>query len=259
MSSNRESSGMPQPLLSVAPGADPSFSASAIYQRPNLAPSICTIFSAWAIIEHQQDMLLVQITDGSSAAAISMFRSLRSDRAKQDALTAAAKVSLTQTQFSAFEVVMSVIRSSQKARNRFAHHVWGYCSELPDDILLTDPINAGNLMTHVTQMLHARKRNLPITFDPKSVGLDKARVIVYSKKDIDVIIQRLTEVSQVVLYFSALLSADNTERLAPKRDHHKSPGTVSFALRTLTGLRLFRQARHRIRDSRRNTQQTPNG
>jgi len=68
-------------------------------------------------------------------AAAAVFGSLRSSRAQQDALNAAAEVSLEKHDLELFAAHMARRSSLEKERNDLAHGCYGVCVQIPDHIV----------------------------------------------------------------------------------------------------------------------------
>lgn len=249
---------MPRPLSTLRPGVKWSTSINAIDEVPDLAPDICKLFAAWANVEHQLEMLFVEITGGSSRSVLAVFDSLESDRAKRDAIRAAAKIHLQRSDIIALETALKMVKTAGKARHRFAHHLWGAIDGMPKAISLTPPSAAAHLFREVRLAIYNARhtRNLePSKHLDEPHTIDK--VMVYTQDEICQCTQSLKECSDVLFNLQILIHARNnpfSEDIGfPKEGFpYGFPGTIGFARRQLMSSRLFRQVRRRTRDNLRN-------
>jgi hypothetical protein len=68
-----------------------------------------------------------------------MYSVLTAQRLQLKALDAAAKASLSSTDYEIFCAALSVADSTQTPRNQLAHWAWGGCRQKPDLLIVVDP------------------------------------------------------------------------------------------------------------------------
>jgi hypothetical protein len=111
-----------------------------------------------------------------------MYQALSGAEARRAALMAAAEARLSPDEIDLFRAVASVARQTSKRCNEFAHHMWGHSPDLPDALLLVDPIHFIELGVSAAIMprLYPEHR---LNIDASK--LDRSNVQVYRQSDID--------------------------------------------------------------------------
>lgn len=117
------------------------FAPSSLSARADLAVKVAQTINAWAGAEAEMGQLLRSVTGGDARASMAMFLALQSAPAKLAALDAAVEVTLKGDQLRIYTGIMRLARRAAKQRHKFAHHIWGHCLELPDALLLIDPVD----------------------------------------------------------------------------------------------------------------------
>lgn len=230
---------MPQPLSSVLPGADGGwdfggFNSNPASSRPKLAALAMGVVAEWAQLEWAVSELLQCMVGTNPGPATVMYNALSGTVSKNAALKAIADHVLEDWQKPHFEVIMQLIRSSAKGRNRIAHGIWGFMAELPDALLLREPIeSSSNSLSH---KIHKETGE-------KYENVSAKDILVYREIDFVSLTQEIAELKLVILHFRT------TTMPSLKAD----PQWVSQFDRTCS-LPRYQSALSRIQQRRRDTE-----
>lgn len=107
----------------------------AILGRPNLAPYVVGVISAWSHTEVALGRILANSLHAESSVGLQMYLSLIGGSQRRAVLRAAAESALTGQHLALFTVMMKAIKPIGERRNDFAHGLWGIADELPDALL----------------------------------------------------------------------------------------------------------------------------
>jgi hypothetical protein len=184
---------MPNPLKSVTsnPG-QVLFKPDALAQRPTLALRALSIINQWSKIDVQKAGLFADIIHTQTLLAAKLLNSLESDSAREALISSAIKDRFGDEGVELYYDVQRPAKASKKARNCFAHHVWGTAENLPEAILLVDgkyfaEFAAGRkeeLKTY--DELNAFARYLESKEPTKKIGrFDHSEVFVYVEADFE--------------------------------------------------------------------------
>lgn len=124
-----------KPLWRTFPKAKATFGVGYIEDRPAAAAIVGRIVTAWADIEIQCARLLAELMGTNVPAAAAVFGSLRSSRAQNDALTAAADTVLSDQDGELFAAHMARRSSLEKERNDLAHGCFGVSAAIRDHVI----------------------------------------------------------------------------------------------------------------------------
>lgn len=124
-----------QSLWKTHPDAKATFGVGFIEDRPKAAAIVGRIITSWADIEVQCTRLLAELMGTNIPAAAAVFGSLRSSRAQQDALDAAAHAVLSERDIELHAAYMKRRSSLEKQRNDLAHGCFGVSVQIPDDVI----------------------------------------------------------------------------------------------------------------------------
>ncbi|MGN8547631.1 hypothetical protein ACQPTN_23810 [Bradyrhizobium sp. 13971] len=105
--------------------------------------------------------------------------------------------------------MVSMARRVAQKRHPIAHHIWAYCDELPDALLLIDPAASLQAFVEISKSLNktsALDANNPL-FEP-----DSNRIMVYREKDLSSII---TEMKTVAMCISHMINLVHGHHPAP--------------------------------------------
>jgi hypothetical protein len=107
----------------------------AIPHRPEHFAVVGSCLVAWPHIEAEMALMLGQLIGASNSAAMGVFQTLRRSSMQREAMLAAAKAALPETDRGLIEAILNVHQSIEKERNALAHGHFGVYSELADGIL----------------------------------------------------------------------------------------------------------------------------
>lgn len=126
--------------------------------RPNLALAAMNVVAEWSILESFFSDLFMQMLGANPRPAAAMYYALSGEASKKAALRAIAQTVLSMEEQDVFEAILSLFTSVAKDRNKIAHWIWGYSSDLPDAVLLWDPAAKANWDIAYHEYQHASER-----------------------------------------------------------------------------------------------------
>lgn len=164
---------MPQPLSKVRKlTKGRSGGPFIVLNRPELAPYILGVISAWSHTELALARILANCLHAESSAAVHMYLSLSGATQRRDVLRAVAERSLPANEALLFTLMMKAIKPVRERRNDFAHGLWSISDELPDALL----------WEHANNNIEDYERGL------KQSGAQQDKIIVYRKSDFEIAI-----------------------------------------------------------------------
>lgn len=132
----------PRPLKQVVPGGIAyTTGPDALRRQPELAGMAMNIVAQWAVNEVRMARILVVLLGAQSRPVIAMHSALTSTQAQMAALRAAAKTMVTDEYWNTFDAALVVVKKLAKERNRVAHWIFGYSNQVPDALLLVNPVD----------------------------------------------------------------------------------------------------------------------
>jgi hypothetical protein len=178
----------PQPLSKVNPRARVLWDDDTLYKhRPEFAPLAIGVIAHWSIIEAKIAGILSFVLRSEARPIMAMIRAIRSASAQMDMIESAGEVKLKdQNELEIFLATIRLARNAAKHRHPIAHHIWAFCQEMPDAILLADPQAYVDIFVAVSAV------------DGKSSEPDKSLIKVYRKSDFEQIIREMETTSKCV-------------------------------------------------------------
>lgn len=175
-----------QPLTRVVSDANMFWGdPETMLKRPKAAVRVAQCISEWAEIETMMGIFLAVLLDTESKTALAMYASLENRAAQRRMILAAAESKLPPDQFDLMQVVFNVsISPVMKERDRLAHWCWGYCDELPEDLLLQSPEEKTEmhyLSVHGATPAQADHPDMIFVITEKYLGQLAARIRTASK------------------------------------------------------------------------------
>ncbi|MBR0975578.1 hypothetical protein [Bradyrhizobium japonicum] len=186
---------MPQPLSRVRPKANVLSTPNAIVERPKLAPLALQVVARWAEIEMLSAALLGFLLHTEADPIMAMLQTVRSASAQMDMIAAAGAKKLTDPELETFEAVISMAKKAAHKRHPVAHHIWAYCEELPDAVLLIEPAASLQTFVEISKSLH---RTSTLDAGNPLFEADKRRIMVYREKDFLDILSEMKTVSNCI-------------------------------------------------------------
>lgn len=196
-----------QPYLTVVGNPSGSFIAvgtRAIRQRPELESLVANCLMAWPNVEAEMAVTLGQLLGAENASALALFNSIRRSSSQRDALTEAAKVSLSDRDLELLSAILEVTKSIESERNALAHGHFGISDRLPDALIWMTTNSYVSIRTEQTL-------NGPTWDDRKHQNLLQS-LFVYRKPDIEKIFTEISELSSLWHRFTSLLREKDETR-----------------------------------------------
>ncbi|MDE2462647.1 MAG: hypothetical protein KGO02_02885 [Alphaproteobacteria bacterium] len=108
---------------------------------------------------------------------MAMYEALSGGEARRAAIMGAASVALPEEDFLLFQAVDKVLTPSRRVRNKFAHHIWGASTELPNRLLLIDP--------EALREFEVQKAGEKYGVQPEYDPFDRSRILVWKRADLE--------------------------------------------------------------------------
>lgn len=175
---------MPNPLSKVRPDASIKLGVHTFENHPKFMLHIHNVIHCWSKTDLFLSHLATTFLRSDFEVVAAMFQALSSAEARRAAMIAAAQEVLDEEDFWLVCAVLAEIRSSREERNRFAHHIWAACEELPENLLLVDPKATGGILMSINTALASLSSGAPQS-SPELRSFDHKRVQVYSKQDFE--------------------------------------------------------------------------
>lgn len=130
-----------QPLSRVMPNANVTFGENdTMQQRPELAVFVAECITQFANLESLLGLSLALILDANQKAVLAMYSAFDSRASQMKLLKAATESELEKLHSDIFDAIIThFVRPVMRDRDKFAHWVWGYSTDLPDALLLMEP------------------------------------------------------------------------------------------------------------------------
>lgn len=107
----------------------------AIQRQPNCIALIGACLTAWPFVETQMASLLGILLRAHTEGAMAVYLTIRTGRARRDALDAAAEAFLEGPDLSLYRAILNVYSAAESERNALAHGCYGVHDEIPDGVL----------------------------------------------------------------------------------------------------------------------------
>lgn len=192
----------PQPLPFVVKGDKQiSFGGTAVSTRHESAIWLAQAVASWSMVDATTANLFITLTGDRWEDAADLYAAIESERAKDAALKALALAFFSKAEHDKFNQQLSAMASARKARNKFAHWVWGECTQVKDGLIAIDPRHLGR---HVAKMLAGKAR---------SRDIDLEKVYVFTTNYIRVQALQFEELARANSTFTELAHLAGTERV----------------------------------------------
>lgn len=160
---------------------------------------------AWSQVEFHLALTMGALLGVENEASVAVMTSLRNNRSKRDALTAAAEVKLENDDRIVFRAIMNLHSRFDGERNDVVHGIWGHSEEIEDAVLWH------SVQTFATAHLrdyHAlRPRQSNPNFD-RATNM-KLDMFVYSFSDLEALRNDIIQLSWIVADFHGYLRYPN--------------------------------------------------
>ena len=118
---------------------DLDFSPGRLITRPDLALLIAQVIETWSHIDAAYVALASAVLETEPLVATAMLQAIDNQTTQRAVVLATAKASLTLKDSRLFTAVSEEVDAARRARHRFAHHLWGISTQLPESLLTIDP------------------------------------------------------------------------------------------------------------------------
>jgi hypothetical protein len=203
--------------------------------RQKLAAMVAQCIAQWAEIEMSLGSFLGLLLHANQNAVLAMYSGVENRAAQLRMITAAAQATVPSEHFDVLSIFLSsIIRPVMKERDRLAHWPWGHSDELPEALLMQEPMAAlGGLMRALTYLPGIEGAAVPANFDV---------VYVIREGDLEAISKRFTEAKELLRMAMASVWDHNTQT---ERDEY---------LRRLSNVPPIREGLDRLARDRQKTQ-----
>lgn len=131
---------MPQPINRIRSNPIIDFDPVKLQTVPHLTALPMTVIAIWASIDGILGKMLSNLIKTSDlGAAVSMFHAIKNQDTQREAIKAAAKKTLPPEDYTLFDAILTVTKTSRQRRHDYAHHIWGVPENIPDSLALLDP------------------------------------------------------------------------------------------------------------------------
>jgi hypothetical protein len=133
---------MPQPLSLVRSDASIFIGNAGMPvfdHNPTLGLLAMEAIASWSNVENFLLGLYLELLGGAGDRAAIAYLAIETQSAKTQAIRAVAQNVLSSENFELLTAILAVAKTSQKSRDKLAHHVWGFSPNLSDALLLIDP------------------------------------------------------------------------------------------------------------------------
>ena len=180
---------MPQPLFRVKPNANFLIDDDQLRKNPELATKIAEIVSSWSMVENNIATIFIMLIGGRSDAAMAIYQALEGAGAKDAALRAVARNTLSGQRLSLFEVVTKLVKRVAKQRNTVVHGLIGTSEQVPGSILI---ISQRDMAAHMFQLFIKQHdgSSEPVQIRTNASEAFSRNCYVYSAPDLDNIVER---------------------------------------------------------------------
>jgi hypothetical protein len=129
----------PQPLSLVR--TNPTIRILDSGREPNakLSGMAMGVIRIASLIDLKWSEILVDILHADPKTGMAMYQALISADAKRAALLAAASARMSEQDSLLFRACVASTYTVREVRNKFAHHIWAVCDDIPDALLLASP------------------------------------------------------------------------------------------------------------------------
>jgi hypothetical protein len=170
-------------------------------RRPEVAAKVAESISEFSNLETMLPVLLAFMLSATPETALAMWGSLENRAAQLRLLDSAAKEQLDSERYDCWSVLLlKFVRSTMKERDRLAHWSWGYSIDLPDVLLLADP-------------LEKAKAQWRSTSPPTLAQFDRSKIYVVTIADLDRAIGRIDDAAELMQLFMKAIWPEPTQEV----------------------------------------------
>jgi hypothetical protein len=165
-------------------------------KQPAVAAKIAECISEFSNLETMLPVTLAFLLSSDAQTALAMWGALENRGAQTRMLDAAAKEVLDDDRYDCFTVLrLKFIKRCQNERDRFAHWSWGYSIDVPDKLLLTNPLEKAKVhWTYINP--------------PRTPEFDKSKLYVVGVDDLDRSVGRINDAVELLELFMKSIWAE---------------------------------------------------
>jgi hypothetical protein len=153
-------------------------------RRPAVSVKVAQCIVEWSNVENLLGLFLALLLHTNEKAAMAMYLTVENRNAQLRMIDGAAHSTLPLDHADAITVLMNTdVRPAMKYRDKLAHWNWGYTDEMPDVLLLREPI-------HQLQETLAAVKAQATAMRPVDVPTDHDLIYVIREPDLDRAIER---------------------------------------------------------------------
>src|ERR1700724_1302569 len=176
------------PFVARHPGGRYEVGTHTLGLRPDLEAVIAKCLMAWPPAEAEMALVLAQLLGASqSEAALAVFQSLRRSSAQREAISEAARVTLSEEDRKLLAAILAVHKASEEDRNDLTHGHFGIYTELTDGIIW---MNTKAYVDFKARMELARQ-----VFTTEVAADLRSKLSFYKKPDLDRILVNIKDIA----------------------------------------------------------------
>ena len=167
-----------QPLSSIAPKSAVRIGTSIIWDRPILAHYIAQVVSLASMTDYHWASMLASTGKSDPRAIMAMHGALSSTSAQRAVFKALVALKLPPEHQALIEIIEKASRPARDIRNNFCHKLWGVADDVPDSLILIDPVAYHEMQIGFLENLGGIASSQPMS------DMDRSLMYVYRKDDL---------------------------------------------------------------------------
>lgn len=149
--------------------------------RPELSLMAMSVVAEWSLLENFVNTLFVSMLGSDAPGGAAIFATIRNQAGQRDAINAVAETHIANRDLrDAILAALDVYKGASKTRNRLVHWIWGHSPELPDAVLLANPVTRTALSANRQRAVHDRNVDEIMRGDA-----DLAGIFIYERQDFE--------------------------------------------------------------------------
>jgi hypothetical protein len=158
-------------------------------QQPAVAAKIAECISEFSNLETMLPVTLAFLLSSDAKTALAMWGALENRAAQLRMLDAAAEDVLDAERYDCLSVLLlRFIKPCMRERDKFAHWSWGYSIDVPNKLLLTDPLEKAKVQwTYINP--------------PRTPEFDKSKLYVVGVDDLGRSVSRINDAAELLELF----------------------------------------------------------
>ena len=185
----------PQPLSRVNPKAEYRSTLGIAYADlyPDLYHIAQRVIAIASFGEQMWGHIFGNLLHAAPLPSHAIYQRLDSASAKKAILMAAAEAQLSDMDYRWLQALQRAIAPAYKVRHQIAHHLWGDSPQIPDSLLLADPIIMLEPVKWGHQSVILASQGKPFNeVANKAMELDRSKIVVWSKDALLTAVENMT-------------------------------------------------------------------